>query len=938
MGPSNDGSLFRTQANTQFNSFQNPLPTLNMSGPGWGVDQSYLTPSYAAPYRPGNQEDPISSGRPGFFASASNQWNPFASNGYGKWQDPFLGQQQYREQFLPRAGDAGMWTAQNIGVGTAAFWLGGKAVSGMAKMGGFRSGWGMGASWGENLFSSTARGLMGRSLAASNIGGSMGMAGAAGMAGRAVGGLFGGLALPLMAAQGIVAAGDAAVFDPYSNQRVTGRSLRENFSGITFGGGESGNPYSGRGLSFGASNQIASQVTRSGFSNWSMSGKEISGISDLASRAGLLENVNPEQFAKQITSITKQVAIIAAVANDPDFRNSIEIMAKLKDAGVMSGQASSFMGTMGSHSSVAGISTKRMMSMATQGQFLYGANGLTPSLGLEQYAQSFSSFSAASRNGLVSPALLARMGGVAGATQSALTGVVNASQTPYNQILLSNQYLSGRGGTSGNIAGNLSSFGQSFAGDPLGMAGAMGLYGGAMRSAQASAKGILGSQDQVMDLARAHGMLNSDGTLDDTKAFLLFKDVMGMDQSQAEALTIQLRNSRDSGQHQNTLAGIRSQYATTRATIMDSSGAKGPVVLARARSALQNFGTSAMQIGHDKLTSGFGDLISAASDSSSSLVDQLNYGSIGNDKGLINTNDLAGIREKGGGRKYSMSGYENSVLAGFKGADYTEFFSTDSFMKSLGKGPSLSEVGLDWAGHLVREAWDAARYNPISAAVLGDKPDSTGVETYYRFFDDLKKAGITDSQILREYEQRQAGNSNTEIGRKMQDVLGTRRRESIDDAIRNSKSYKDFKESGMGTWEAFSGGKRIADSFLKEGLPIHFAGMAGDQRVDQTGNKTAIDLIRSAQVVRDKDISKQTELHNSSKISSSKYAQYVEMYSAQTNKTAAELQIRAAEMQLKAAGAESSSGSKDDGLLSQSRLERKGNEFVGMLKAVGIMK
>lgn len=128
-----------------------------------------------------------------------------------------------------------------------------------------------------------------------------------------------------------------------------------------------------------------------------MTNKEISGIYlDMASRAGLLENINPKDFAKQITSITKQVAVIAAVANDPDFRNSIEIMAKLKAGGARIDQMSGIMGRMGGYAGVSGISTKRMAELSQQGEFLAAANNITPYIGGTMYAQSYSSAAAAS--------------------------------------------------------------------------------------------------------------------------------------------------------------------------------------------------------------------------------------------------------------------------------------------------------------------------------------------------------------------------------------------------------------------------------------------------------------------------------------------------------------------------------------------------------------
>lgn len=855
MGPSGDGSLFRTQANTQFNSFQNPLPTMNMGGPGWGVDPSYLTPSYASLYRPGYQEAPITSSRPGFWASANNQLNPFASLGYHPHADPFLAQQQYREQFIPRAGDAAAWAAQNLAVGAGAFWLSGKMLGKLPSAlgrGGMQFGSGM------------AQGMMGAGFAGTALGRGIGAVagGAFGVAGYGLG-----LGAMAWAGQRIIDAADGALFDPYANSRTTGRNLRENFSGITFGGGEYGHPTTGRGLSFGASTRISNEVTRSGLSNWSMSGKEISGIADLASKSGLLENVNPEKFAKQITAITKQVALIAAVANDPDYRNSIEIMAKLKDAGLVATQSGSFMSKLGGNASVAGVSLKRMMDMGVQGQFLFGANNITPYLGMSQYSSNYASFASAHRNGLISPELLARMGGVGGATQSALTGMVNAAQTPFNSILMANQYLSGMGRTSGNISSDLSRFGGRFAGNPMGMAGAMGLHSGAMMSAQMSDRGILGVQDQILSMAKMTGQLNQNGTLDDDKAYLMAKN-MGLDHSQAEAIVVQLRNARNPNQLNNEIAGLRSSYATQRATIMNKTGASGFLPYAKVTSALKNIGSSIAE-GVYKGTERLNTLSGFASDFMTSYVDQLNFGNI------------SGVQ---GGRG------DIGKLGSYGTKEYN-WGDIDLFSRN--NGPGLMTV-------LGQKTTDIAKTLGLSRS-----PDMNAQESMDRYLGDLKKAGISEDEFMRAYIERKNGNTDTELSRKIQKVLGTRSISAFDEQMGGLHSQ--LKKSGLGTLGALMREKGYSDfqnALVNQKGSVDLIGLAGDFGVDITGNKTAIDLIREQQGALTSGINEKIKLHNESKITAGQFSTDLAMYTAMTNKNAAELQIEAAHLQLKAAGKE----------------------------------
>ena len=848
-GPSDDGSIFRTTANTQFNSFQNPLPTLNMSGPGWGVDQSSLTPSYAALYRPGNQEDPITSARPGFWASAHNQFNPFAGRGYGPWQDPFLAQQQYRENLFPKASHAAMWAAQNLGVGTAAFWLSSQGLSYAAKTYGYSSSTAAFAQAGEGLFGGFARGVLGPNLGASNIG--RGVIGGSSLLGKGLGAGFGMFGAQMYLAQKAVDAADAGIFDPYAQQFRTGRHFRENFSGVTFAGGGYGNPYTGRGLSFSSSTAIAGDVTRSGFSNWSMSGKDITGISDIAGRMGLLDNVNPAQFAKQITAITKQVAMIAAVANDPDYKNSLEIISKLKDAGLSVNKAGSFMSALGGNSSIAGISVKRMMELGTQAQFLFGANGLTPYIGQEVHAQSMASFAAASRNGLVSPALLARMGGVSGATQSALTGMINAAQTPYNQIMLSNQYMFGTGGTTGNIVGDLSKFGQSFVKNPVSAWGAMQLHAGAMTSAQMSTMGILATHQEWKNRARMLGLLNSDDTMDDSVAMSMGLS-QGLDRSQAEAITVQLRNARDPAQYHNMVSGMKSQYLKDRATMMNSTGADSLLPITQVKSLARTAGTNWKGYLHEQVVHPISQVVGDISDWGSGFVDMANYGnnSAIDSSGRVRIQDLGKIRNKQPDKNTLMGWYQNS--------------------------------------------WVGRRFS-------GELPDETGMDTYNRFWNDLEEGGVSDTEIIDAFMSDKKG-VNSRSADKMQKILKTRSRKAIYDMLENSKSVQAFMKSNYRTYEEFSSatqnGKGLRLTLTGEGtgkfdyLPGH-----GDKRIDATGNIDAIDKTKDMIEGLKKELDRVRTLNRESSVVSSSYTESV---NARANLESADMNLKASENNMKA--------------------------------------
>lgn len=836
--PSNGGSLFRSQANTAFNSFQNPVPTLNMGGPGWDIDRNYMTPSYAAPFRPQSQEGPINSPRPGFFASAYNQLVPWAPQGYGRFGDPFWGQQQYRESLYGRPMDAAMWGAQNIGVGMGSF----MAATSLTR------GWGssMASSFGS-FGQGVARGALGPGLAGSNIG--AGIIGGAGMAGRGAGYLFGGLVAPMLMAQGIVSAADSLVFDPYINQRTTARNFRENFAGTTFGTGEQGSAFFGRGLSFAASNRISTDITKQGFREFGLSGKEISSIADMAGRAGLLDNVQPNQFAKQIASITKQVSVIAAVANDPDFRNSIEIIAKLREAGATVGQAGAVMGRMGGYAGVAGISTKRMMEASEQGRFIYAANGLTPYMGQMAMGQSMASFTAARRMGLMSDALVARMGGIEGAAQSLITGQVNAAQTPYNQIMMANQYMGGMR-SSGNMTSDLSNFGAMFGRDPLSTYGAMGLYKGRMMSAQAS-QNPMAMHDQIMAIARQSNMIGSDGKLDAGRAFILAKQITGDDRA-AEAFVQDQLNYGSKRFVDNQIAGQKNAYTKDVATLMEEHGVAMPYGLAKAN-VLRKKGWASIKEGLSWVADPFAQLQAEAMDKAGGWLDEMKYGA-------------------------SKDGY----------------VSVDDLNKTNAWKQDLSEI--TWKGQIKKGISKGLKWSSIADLLSSPEGPNSNKEATDRYFSALSSKGSTADEMIKAIQDTEAGVKDSKTVERVQSYLGSKSIMAFKDQYLALEAAR--QKGGFSTAEEYirSTGKSTQEVLASFGGQVDMQGVAGNARLEALGDESLLAKVSTRQEGLRKNLDEIRTKASKGMISGSAYAQQMEQYASETNMDAAELQYRAAQL------------------------------------------
>jgi hypothetical protein len=670
--------IYSSQADTFGNSFGNPMNPANQ-GSGWGIDPSLLSPSYMAPYRPqyGGANGANNFGHPGFFGGLG-KLSPFSDD--VNWGNPIMHQQPAINDVSQRPFDAAMWGAQRIAAPIMAFGMANKALkaAGLGWKTGARFGSGLGGGFAGAFGANSSMGIRGTygavkgAYAANGFKGALsavrgiGVGGGFNLAARGVmAGAFGaaaGVALPLAAGLAVMEGAERALFNPYINTMGSARSLRDNFGGITFGD-MGGNSVTGKGLGFGESTRMAQSITSAGIHDMSFGTDEYRQGADMISRTGLLDNAKGSQISERIKENMKQVKLIMGIANMPEIKDAIEQLAKLQLSGASTiggsfSTASATMGNIGRYASMAGTSVQRMMNNAgAQGQYLYQANGMTPYLGQLAAGASYSSFSAAQRMGLISTEQMARMGGLDGATQASLTGQINSSQTLYNKMAMYNSFLGGKGGTRAGYGQNQSAvdvvqgFGSAMAQDPLGVYGAMTLYGRQMAGKQMEQRGSLAVEDQIMSRA-PKWLLDKNGKLSAERA-VPFMSQMGMNEDQIQAFMNQRMSETDSevyaanrrGMDANSSERIR-QYISDTGTY---GGAVGGAIYG-ARKMGRSFINGSKRMLVDPMT----NMVGGMGDSVQNATDWAWFGaSISNPSETID--DLMGTNKVANTSKFDMS-------------------------------------------------------------------------------------------------------------------------------------------------------------------------------------------------------------------------------------------------------------------------------------------
>lgn len=399
--------------------------------------------------------------------------------------------------------------------------------------------------------------------------------GAVGAAGAAIGSM----AVPMLAAEAVTTVADKAVFEPYVNNRRTARDLRQNFAGVSFADAEGVYARGGRGLGQLESTRIAEQITRSGMRDFVFSSDEYTEIANMSARAGLLDNTRAGDISKKVKSIADQIKLIVQISQDPSIQNAVEELSKLQMGGasLAGGQASqgaSAYSQIGMSASAAGTTVKRLMDrVGAQGQLLYQMNGMTPYMGQMAAANIYAGFASGSRVGLISEAQMARMGGMEGATQAAMTGAIAAVRTPYARMAMYNQYIGGMGNNTGqSVPGVVGAFGRAIGGNPLEAMGTQMLFGDQMAGRYLQENGLAGIERNAIAMLQTMGQQPGQDGKYTASQLAMALQMNGMSPEQIQAFMTQRASETDPEALQQRLRGYGAQSFEQLRGYLDNEG------------------------------------------------------------------------------------------------------------------------------------------------------------------------------------------------------------------------------------------------------------------------------------------------------------------------------------------------------------------------------
>jgi hypothetical protein len=475
---------------------------------------SGITSPYPQAYNGATPYQPV--GQQGFWNSARQLTSPFTQE--APWGNPQYNNQSALDSVSTRPLDATVWAGQRLAGPALAFGTAFKMM-GPSTMGGYFTGQGLAAGAGRGIASGIARGTLG-SLGAPGwvVGGAEAAAGVAGS-------FAGAVLIPAAVGYGVMQGAQKLAFDPYIRTRRMGEQLKNNFDGITFGEAQ-GNVMTGGGLSNREAYGMASKLVSASARDMTFNSDQYLQIADMSTRSGLLDNANSTQIVSRIKGIAEQVKVVMAISKDPDFQKAIEELAGLQVSGASSvgGRFSNAMAAyqgLGRSASIAGTTVQRLMgTVGTEGSNLFSSFGMTPYLGALTSANVYSSMAAAVREGLISPAQTARMGGLENGTQSAMMGMMQGGRSTLMQMGLMNQAfgVGGPGSMAGpgmNLTATVGQFSNNFALDPYGMMGRMALHGDELIARDLSKNGGLNIENSVYAYAQNLPLKrNSQGQID----------------------------------------------------------------------------------------------------------------------------------------------------------------------------------------------------------------------------------------------------------------------------------------------------------------------------------------------------------------------------------------------------------------------------------------
>ena len=526
-----------------------------------GFDPSYITPESYAPYRANPGQAPLSQmynprnfGAGQYLVGQDLPWSPFAAQSADYSRVAFL-----RSQATYRPSDTFMGGMQSVGVPLGAAYLASRIASAnmtrvsvanpiYRSIGGLFAGeegvkWSASAAMGNRVGSTVGRALLSPLDRLGVLG-----EGTAASVGEGIGGLVGaGAAVgwPFLLASMASKVANQAVFRPYGNIRALQNTIGQLSSGISFAG-INGYANSGRGLGSIGSAELASYSDVLGASNSTFTQTSVNKILSHGIQEGLFNNVNSiSQMKEKLKAVTKTVKFVMEIGNIA-AGEATKLVANIQAGGasVRNGAAATFLKDMGISSSIAGTDMSQLYStIGQQGSYFYQAAGLVPDVGAATAMKIYSGFSAAYRGGSMPNSLLASMGGVGGATQSALQGTVQLGQTTLASILAANRYMTGKGNGKLGMVSATTNYASWLAGNPLARSGEMALRGSMLTSKLLQSPHIVAKMvREQLRYVPTDLWQNKDGSIKEGAAMTA---LMGMGISERDARAMVYKNEAD---------------------------------------------------------------------------------------------------------------------------------------------------------------------------------------------------------------------------------------------------------------------------------------------------------------------------------------------------------------------------------------------------------
>lgn len=614
--------------------FNNPIQGYN----GWNINQSYMTPSYMANFRPaygtdGDRENPFARK----YSLGESAWK-YGPGEYSHGADVLSETSAHIYNMSTGVGDAAMAFAQYAAIPAAAA-FGIKHIDNLFGSAGRAASTNLGAGL-AGRFARGATGLLGRGMGAMGLGG-LARAGAplaGGLAAGAstVGGLAGAVMLPVAAGVLGAKAAGSMFLDPYISTRRGMDAMRANTAN-QFISGEGQSASGGFGMSATRAQEISQALSEAGQGDYMLSGSSYNEIADNMMRAGIFQEVGDMDTTKIVDGVKKATSVlklISRITGDPDILNGIQTLATLKSGGLDNiNQMESAMHRIRQASGASGMSVNQLMdTVGNQGHVMAQQQGLRGVTGLLASADALAGFTNARRAGIISGGQMQSLGGAEGMTQSLMQGAYQTMNSGYSRML-----MQGRSSIGTGYSDAIGMFGQGFSNDPIAMQGDwyanQGFYKDNMLRNSSPDRLMINS---LREQAKAMGQDPDDGMV-----LMAMAEAQGMDPASARAMAEADRARQDPlarmRMTESRQTSNRSDYASR--IQQEGYGLRGIPLLGSAQELYVQSSEELLRLGAS-WTSPITEATSSLSDSwEETLAGAKGMATVGNTSTLVNIGD-----------------------------------------------------------------------------------------------------------------------------------------------------------------------------------------------------------------------------------------------------------------------------------------------------------